>query len=111
MTNNNKQFTRKNCKFTKKDFDTNIGMLTYIWGPTMWTFLHTMSFNYPIKPTLNDQKYYKEFILCLQTVLPCSHCRNNLIKHIEKFPLTNNVMKNRTSFSKYIYNLHELVNK
>ena len=26
-------------------------MLTAVWGPGMWFYLHTMSFNYPLNPT------------------------------------------------------------
>ena len=47
--------------FKKKDYYSGDGMMTAIWGPSMWHFLHTMSFNYPIKPTDDDKKNYKEF--------------------------------------------------
>ena len=26
-------------------------MLTSVWGPSLWHSLHTISFNYPVKPT------------------------------------------------------------
>ena len=55
-------------------------MLTSVWGPSMWHYLHTMSFNYPVKPT-QKKKHYKEFILSLQHVLPCKYCRINLKKN------------------------------
>ena len=55
-------------------------MLTSVWGPSMWHYLHTMSFNYPVKPTPEEKKHYKEFILSLQHVLPCKYCRINLKK-------------------------------
>ena len=35
----------------------------------------------------------------------------NLKKNFKKLPLTIKEMKNRDSFSRYIYNLHELINK
>ena len=31
-----------------------------IWGSHLWFSLHTISFAYPIKPTINDQNNYKE---------------------------------------------------
>ena len=34
-------------------------MLTSVWGPSLWQYLHTMSFNYPVKPTKEDKKNYK----------------------------------------------------
>ena len=104
---------RKNRRrtFKKKDFLSGDGMLTTVWGPGMWHYLHTMSFNYPIKPTLNDKKNYRNFILNLQNVLPCRHCRENLTNNFKVHPLRMCDMKNRDSFSRYIYKLHEIVNK
>ena len=56
--------TRKasSCVYNDKDFNSNDGMLTTVWGPSMWHYLHTMSFNYPVNPTPKDKKYYKDFI-------------------------------------------------
>ena len=64
--------TKKKRVFKKKDYYSGDGMLTTVWGPSMWHFLHTMSFNYPVEPTLEDKTHYKEFILSLQHVLPCT---------------------------------------
>ena len=97
--------------FKKKDYYSGDGMMTAIWGPSMWHFLHTMSFNYPIKPTDDDKKNYKEFILNLRHVLPCKYCRQNLTNNLKASPLTIAHMKDRDSFSRYIYKLHETVNK
>lgn len=103
--------TRKKRVFKKKDFKSGDGMLTSVWGPSAWHFLHTMSFNYPINPTKQDKQNYRNFILNLKNVLPCKYCRINLKNNFKALPLTMNHMKNRDSFSRYIYNLHELVNK
>ena len=35
----------------------------------------------------------------------------NLVTNFKQLPLTNDCMKNRYTFSMYIYNLHELINK
>ena len=43
--------TRKKKTYTEKDFKNGNGILTRIWGPSLWHFLHAMSFNYPTKPT------------------------------------------------------------
>ena len=34
--------------FKKKDYRSGDGMLTSVWGPSMWHYMHTMSFNYPL---------------------------------------------------------------
>jgi len=106
--------TRKRKKhkkiYTKKHFQSGDGMVTSVWGPPLWHYLHTMSFNYPIKPTTADKKYYKNFILSLRYVLPCRHCRNNLTKNLKASPLTAANMKSREAFSRWVFKLHELVN-
>jgi hypothetical protein len=97
--------------FSKKEYYSGDGMLTTLWGPAMWFYLHTMSFNYPVNPTLKDKHHYKEFIINLQNVLPCKYCRINLKNNLKNKPLQMCHMANRETFSRYIYNLHETVNK
>ena len=101
----------KRRTFKKKDYASGDGMLTTVWGPSMWHYLHTMSFNYPIQPTLEDKKHYRDFMLNLQYVLPCKYCRQNLKNNYKIFPVTMSVMASRDSFSRYVYKLHEMVNK
>ena len=103
--------TKKKREVKKKDYKSGDGMLTTVWGPSMWHYLHTMSFNYPVKPTLQDKKNYRRFILNLQNTLPCGNCRKNLKNNFKAHPLTMECMKNRNSFSRYIYKLHEVINK
>jgi hypothetical protein len=110
-----KNRTVKNKKsmdvYTKDDFNSGDGMITSSWGPAFWHILHMMSFNYPVNPTKEDKHQYKNFILNLRYVLPCKYCRMNLKNNFKILPLTNECMKNRETFSRYIYNLHETVNK
>lgn len=104
-----KNKTRKKI-FSDKDYNSNDGMLTSVWGPSMWHYLHTMSFNYPLKPTCKDKTRYQEFIFSLKYVLPCGKCRKNLCKNLQKLPLNKSALKSRETFSKYIYDLHETIN-
>ena len=96
--------------YTKEDYNSNNGMLTTVWGPPLWHFLHLMSFNYPVNPTKKQKSDYKRFICDLRNVLPCKTCRDNLTNHLEKNPI-DNAMKNRKTFSRYIYCMHEKINK
>ena len=96
--------------FSKEDYNSNDGMLTTVWGPSQWHVLHTMSFNYPVTPTPKDKRNYRDYILSLQNVLPCGKCRDNLRKNFKNLPLMIKHMKSRHTFSKYIYDLHELIN-
>ena len=102
---------KKKRVFTRKQYMSGDGMLTTVWGPSMWHYLHTMSFNYPNNPTKEEKKHYKNFILQLQYVLPCKYCRVNLKNNFKHMPIKECHMKNRFTFSKYIYDLHEFVNK
>jgi hypothetical protein len=109
--------TKKNTRakkartFKKKDYYSGDGMLTTVWGPSMWHYLHTMSFNYPVEPSEEDKTHYRDFMLNLQYVLPCKYCRQNLTKNYKIFPLRSSDLENRESFSRYVYKLHEMVNK
>ena len=112
-----KRKTRKRKKnktkkvYTKKDFKSGDGMLTTVWGPSLWHTLHTISFNYPVKPTQQDKKNYKRFIMDLKFVLPCKYCRMNFKKNLKDLPLTQKALKNRNNFSRWMFNMHEHINK
>lgn len=97
--------------YRKKDYKSGDGMLTSVWGPSLWHYLHTMSFNYPVRPTREDKKHYRQFMIDLQHVLPCKHCRINLKNNFKRLPLRECDLRNREAFSRYIYKLHETVNK
>ena len=109
--NKRKQNKTKKRVFTKKDYNAPDGMQTYAWGPALWHSLHMISFNYPVEPTSQQKKQYRNLMLNLVNVLPCKHCRLNLKKNYKIFPLTMECMKSRDSFSRYVYNLHERINK
>jgi hypothetical protein len=107
----NKNKTVKKRVFGKKDFKDGDGMLVSVWGPAQWHFLHTMSFNYPVNPTHEQKTQYRNYMLNLVNILPCKYCRQNLKKNYKAFPLTMEYMKSRDSFSRYVYKLHERINK
>ena len=111
MHNTRRKRSNKKPVFTKKHYLSNDGMLTTVWGPSTWHLLHTMSFNYPVDPTCDDKRNYRNFILSLQDVLPCGKCRKNLRENFKKHPLKLSHMESRGTFSLYIYKLHEIINK
>ena len=92
-------------------FESGNGMQTYAWGPVLWTFLHIMSFNYPVKPTVRQKIQYWDFLTKLRNVLPCRHCRENLQRNLVDTNISYKVFQSRKSFSMFIYNLHNTVNK
>jgi len=86
-------------------------MLTTVWGPSMWHFLHTMSFNYPVTPTPEQKRHYMDFILNLRNILPCKYCRMNLTNNLATRPIRMCNMESRDTFSRFVYDLHETVNR
>ena len=119
LNKNTKKNTKKNAiknqkkkyTFTRKEYMSGDGMMTSIWGPAMWHALHTISFDYPVHPTNEEKKHYKEFIESLKYVLPCKYCRLNLTNNLKIYPIRECHMKNRDTFSRYVYSLHEIINK
>ena len=107
----NKSKSLKKYKFTDKDYISGDGMLTSVWGPSLWHYIHTMSFNYPNNPTNLQKNKYKQFIENLKFTLPCKYCRINLVKNLKVLPLKDCHLINRKMFSFYIYRLHEHINK
>src|SRR3990172_6222834 len=77
------------------------------WGPPTWMFLHTISLNYPLEPSVEQRDRMLEFLLSLQHVLPCRYCRANYKRHLKELPAK---LENRSSFFKFMVDLHNFVN-
>jgi|1048.fasta_scaffold08234_5 hypothetical protein len=87
------------------------GIQSSVWGPPLWFFLHTMSLNYPLKPTIKDKEHYYNFMLGLQYVIPCGICRQNFVQNIDKLAFSKKHLRSRSTFSKFMVDLHNLVNR
>jgi hypothetical protein len=96
--------------FNNNDYNSKDGMLTSVWGPSLWHSLHTISFNYPTNPSPEQKKRYLSFFKSLRYILPCKYCRDNYLKNLKRVPLTMKTMKNRKTLSKWLYLLHEEIN-
>jgi hypothetical protein len=77
------------------------------WGPHLWFFLHTISFNYPDKPTFKNKVDYNDHYNSLKNILPCEHCRVHYSKHLEQFPPD---LSSRNALVKWTIDLHNKVN-
>lgn len=85
-------------------------MLPDIWGKHAWNFLHLVTLSYPINPSPADKQNYYNFFTNLQYVLPCEKCRNNMTKHLKKYPLTDKALSSRNELVKWCIDLHNIVN-
>ena len=100
----------------KSDYENDNGMLTTVWGPSLWHSIHTISFNYPVQPTKQEQTDYYKFIMSLEKVLPCKYCRENFSKNMravnkrKRTTLKRALARGRAGFSRYMYDFHNEVN-
>ena len=78
-----------------------------LWGPHLWYFLHTISFQFPIKPTWTEKKEMTDFLVALQYILPCEHCRFHYKNYLLDYPPT---LENQTQFIMWMINLHNNIN-
>lgn len=97
--------------FSNKDYQSKDGMMTGIWGPCLWHTMHTMSFNYPVVPTKEDMLNYYRYFYSLKDTLPCRYCRENYVKNLKKMNFNIKFFKNRDTLSRFVYELHEIVNR
>ena len=91
----------------------NNGLITKIWGPAVWEALHCIAFGYPVEPTDEHKKNYKEFFSNLMNVLPCKFCRDSykdFITKEENTLLKDCDMDNRESLTRWLYKIHNRVN-
>lgn len=81
-----------------------------IWGPPAWIFLHTITLNYPHKPTMEEKNYYKHFFLNLENVLPCTYCAHNYKIHLQKYPIEK-FLDSKKNLVQWLIHIHNEVNK
>ena len=91
----------------------NNGLITKIWGEAGWTFGHAITYGYPIEPTNEQKKEYKQYFISLGNVLPCRYCRESYKIFITEgeTALTDEVLTNRRTLTKWFHGIHEAVNR
>lgn len=105
-----------NCDRRCIDPNVDNGMMTKIWGPAGWMFLHCITFGYPyaINPNNPTHKYkkqhYKIFFESLGNVFPCKYCRESYLIFIKELPI-DNYLDSRKNLCKWLYKIHNKVNE
>ncbi len=94
------------------------GMMTNVWGPTGWVFLHSVTFGYPMDPKKFDvdnnlpegttEGRYRDFFTQIGFVFPCRYCRESYQEFIKEIPIQT---ESRAALTKWLYDIHERVNK
>lgn len=92
------------------------GLMTRLWGPSGWLFLHCVSFGYPYKIDPRNQEHiekqndYYRFFYYLGKVLPCKYCRISYMEYFTKHSPMNK-LETRKDFTKWLYDVHNMVNE
>ena len=119
MGQNNTKLTKihKDPKLEElqKAAETN-GFFSTAVGPISWAILHSIALNFPYdidKKTESEKasirQHYKNYLKEFAHVYPCGNCRSHFLKHVSNIP--DSAFTNRTSFFRYLYNLHNTVTK
>ena len=82
-------------------------MDTRFWGPSGWALLHLIAAD----PSVVDrQKAVLRFFELLPYVLPCKYCRASLSDYYAAQPLDPHILKDATTFSRWLFDIHNRVN-
>jgi hypothetical protein len=92
------------------------GMMTKVWGPAGWLFLHCVALGYPYHINNNNpdhktkkEDYYK-FFYYLGRILPCKYCRDSYMEFFADLNLEGN-LNSRNELSRWLYDMHNKVNR
>jgi len=81
------------------------------WGPKGWYFIDTVVSSYPNKPSTEDIRVFKKFLISLKDILPCEKCRYHYSNFLDKNPLDSDILSSRDSLVEWILKCHNNVRK
>lgn len=79
-----------------------------VWGPPGWTFLHSITLNYPENPTIKEKENYSNFFNLLSEILPCERCKEHYKKNIKENPIN---LNSKEELTKWLFDIHNKVNE
>jgi len=80
-----------------------------LWGPSAWYFLHSLTYSYPVEPSLDDKKAIENFFDSLSLLLPCTVCKTNYREHFTESPIREH-SGSRETVVKWLIDIHNKVN-
>lgn len=104
-----------NCDGACVDPDVDNGMMTKVWGPAGWLFLHCVTFGYPYAINSNNETHntkkqdYYNFFYYLGKVLPCRYCRESYDEYFKQLDLYNS-LDTRKDITKWLFDMHNKIN-
>jgi hypothetical protein len=93
------------------------GMKTSVWGPSAWNFLfcsiagtYPVTFNRADKDQQRRVKAIISMLTSLKETLPCVYCRESYAGFLKELPIED-YTRSRLSMMKWLYLIHDKVNK
>ena len=80
------------------------------WGRSAWQFIHSISFNYPAKPTNEDRIKYSNYFKSLGDILPCPTCAESFKIYTKYIPV-DDYLDDIYGITIWLYYIHNIVNK
>jgi hypothetical protein len=108
-------FHGSNCDGECQDPNVDNGIMTKVWGPPGWLFLHSIAFGYPYAINPNNPKHVirreatRRYFTDTGFILPCKYCRESYQDFIKQIPIDDN-LGSRKSLTKWLYVIHNKVN-
>jgi Erv1 / Alr family len=78
-----------------------------LWGPAYWFTFHTITFQYPFQPTMEEKRAYGLFFEQLKYLLPCKYCRQHYQQNWNEIPIQ---LENRRALVEWLVKFHNQVN-
>jgi hypothetical protein len=80
-----------------------------VWGAPFWFVMHTVSLNYPMKPSFAEQRTHYDFFYNVRDILPCEMCRQHYRTLLKQHPIQP-FLDNRDSLVAWVVLIHNQVN-
>lgn len=81
-----------------------------VWGTDLWKTCHRLSLAYPEMPTQKQKQAARSFFSSLGSLLPCPGCRRHYDSYFKQ-TFRNGSVASREALVKWVYDLHEEVNR
>lgn len=81
-----------------------------IWGPHAWNFMHYITLGYPDNPSDIIKKNAYNLFMSLKYLLPCETCRYNFTTHVDRRPLTDEILSSKDRLVNWLVDIHNDVN-
>ena len=84
---------------------------TKAWGGEFWRVAHSITFQYSaVSPSVEEKQTIRLFFDLFPKLLPCWRCGNHFEEMLREHPLTDQVLTNRETLSRWLHMLHNKVN-